>query len=376
MDKATRAQVKQHNRRLVMRALFEELADNRAALAVETGLTKPTIGTIIGELIDSGYVIEDGFGTSSSSGGKRPTILRFLSDVRRVIGISIRAEEIIAGIATLDGIITAHHYNVLLSDDDPLEILKYTINALLTQSDAPVIAIAIGIPGQVDEAGIVMQSPIKGLDQIALAEHFRETFDIPCYVNNNTALITRMQVKESQQNGSIESLVTVSIGDVIEIGSTFGGNVYQHAGDIARFSVPNADYRFGILQWQQVKQRMATIASNNPDSVLNSRKLSYLLLRRAIHLNEKEAIDLHNELALLLSHIYRWIIGLMRPSDIVLTGSISLLGDSLLESIATNLGEDVSAQDLSKVRLTLAQSEYLSMQGAVIFALQEELGIV
>lgn len=376
MDKATRAQVKRHNRRIVMRALFEELADNRAALAVETGLTKPTIGTIIGELIDNGYVREDGFGTSGSSGGKRPTILRFLPDARRVIGVSIQAEEIIAGLAMLDGTSTAHHHSEILPGCDLLKLLDATINALLVQSDAPVMAIAIGIPGLVDDEGLVLQSSMEELNNVALASTIQERFAIPCYVSNNTALITRMQVKESQKNGKYTPLVTVSVGDVIEIGSSYGGNIYQHGGDIRQFPIPDSESRFEVMQWQQVKQRMATIAEQNPDSVLNSRRLSYLLLRRAIFLEETEALELHDNLATLLSHIYIWVIALMRPSEIVLTGAMSLLGQSLLDAISAILREQLPGQTVSRVRLTVAQSEYLSMQGAVVFALQEELGIV
>ncbi len=374
MDKATRAQVKRHNRRLVMRALFEKRADNRAALAVETGLTKPTIGTIVSELLDTGYVIEDGFGKSTRGGGKRPTIVRFLHDSRQVIGVSIHTEEIIAGLANLDGTIIARHHTAILADDDIAFALECTINALLTQNDVPVVAIGIGIPGIVDENGLVEQSPVQGLDDVPLAERIHKMFGIPCYVSNNTALVARIQVKESSSHKA--QLVTVSVGDVVEVGSTFGGDIYQHGGDISRFPVPGTDSCVEALQWQNVKREMAAIAAKNPDSILNSHKLSYLLLRRAVYLGEADASDLLNHLASLLAHTYCLIIGLMRPSEIVLTGSLSLLGHVLLDRVDAILQEQVPPQTLSHVRLTLAQSDYLSMQGAVVFALQEELGIL
>ena len=49
MEKATRKHVKRHNRQLVMRAIYEAKADNRAALAQETGLTKPTVSNIVSD---------------------------------------------------------------------------------------------------------------------------------------------------------------------------------------------------------------------------------------------------------------------------------------------------------------------------------------
>ena len=37
-DKATHGQLRQHNRELLLRAVYNGVADNRAALAMETGL--------------------------------------------------------------------------------------------------------------------------------------------------------------------------------------------------------------------------------------------------------------------------------------------------------------------------------------------------
>ena len=71
--KATREQIRQHNRQLLLRAVYTGLADNRAALAVETGLAKPTVSDLIGELIAEGLLVESGRG--ESSGGKEECVI-------------------------------------------------------------------------------------------------------------------------------------------------------------------------------------------------------------------------------------------------------------------------------------------------------------
>lgn len=376
MDKATRAQVKQHNRRLVMRALYEKLADNRAALALATGLTKPTIGTIVGELIHTGYVTEVGYGTSSSSGGKRPTIIEFLPAARQVIGVSLSGDEIIAGLAYLDGTVVARHHTLIGEGDDIIGVLQCTINALMAQNDAEILCLAIGVSGVVDSrTGIVVDSAILNREAFPLAREIGKHYGIPCYVSNNTELVARMQVKQSEHNTN--HLVTVSIGDSIEIGSTFGEDVYQHGSDISQLAIPGSDYPVGFLLWKQVKAKMKAIAEAHPDSVLTANKLTYLLLRRAVHLNEADAIALLDEMAAVLAYVYGWIIGLMRPSEIVLAGTISELGHALLMRVDDQLRQELPAGKMAQLRLTLAaQPRYLSMQGAVIFALQQELGIV
>jgi len=375
MNKATRAQVKQHNRRLVMRALYENLADNRAALAIATGLTKPTIGTIISELIDTGYVTEVGYGSSSSSGGKRPTIVEFLQQARQVIGVSVSGDEIIAGLAYLDGTVIARHNSVISPGDNILDVLRWTVNALMAQHDADVLCIAIGVPGVVDsQTGIVVDSRILHWEAMPLAREISKQYRIPCYVSNNTELVTRMQVTQSDHDTS--HLVTVSIGDSIEIGSTFGDDVYQHGSDISKLEIPGTDYTVEFLVWKHIKEKMKAIIASNPDSALSERKLTYLLLRRAVLMKEPAALELLDEMATVLSHVYGWIIGLMRPTEIVLAGTMSEIGHVLLTEVDKKLRQRMPAATMAQLRLTLAQSQYLSMQGAVIFALQQELGIV
>src|SRR5690606_15173640 len=179
MDKATRGQVKRHNRRLVMRALVTKIADNRAALAIATGLTRPTIGTIISELIEAGYVSEIGYGESTSSGGKRPTLIEFVPMARQVIAVSIAQDEIIAQLAYLDGSVVARHHRVISEADDIQQALYNTINALIAQKDTELLCIGIGVSGIVDSfAGIVVHSESLRWTGLPLAQNLMKKYKV------------------------------------------------------------------------------------------------------------------------------------------------------------------------------------------------------
>lgn len=374
MDKATRGQVKRHNRRLVMRALFEKVADNRAALAIATGLTKPTIGTITKELIKLGYVSEIGYGESTSSGGKRPTIIQFEPTARQVIAVSIQQDEIIAQLTYLDGLVLARH-SLTINEGDDVEIcLQYAINALIAQADVDLLCITIGLSGVIDSAkGMVIQSMSLAWTNRPLAKTIEKIYKLPCYIGNNTELATRVQVKQSTQ--ASQHLVTISIGDAIEIGSTFGGDIYQHSEDMGQLPILSLNTTVGALRWKNIKAQAQAIISENPDSILASQKFTYLLLRRAVNLGEAPALDLLDEMATILARVYQWVIALMRPSEIVLAGAMSELGHVLLERVETKLHENVSSNSRNDIRLTQADPNYLSLQGALLYALQEELGI-
>ncbi len=107
--KATRTQLRRHNRLLILRALAAGEADSRAALAQVTGLAKPTVSELVTELIELGLIEESGPGESSEVGGKRPTLLRFIPGSRQVIGASVDASAVHAVLVNLDGAVVAEH---------------------------------------------------------------------------------------------------------------------------------------------------------------------------------------------------------------------------------------------------------------------------
>jgi predicted NBD/HSP70 family sugar kinase len=368
LDKATRAQVKRHNRRLVLRALYHNLADSRAGLANETGLTKPTIGTIVSELMEQGYVEELGLGTSSSSGGKRPTLLRFVASARQVIGVSLNSEELIAGLAYLDGKLIARHHIDVNEGDDFQRLLQYAINALIAQCDSHLLCIGVGVQGVVNDAeGIVMNSPVLGWKKYPLAQKLRDKYKVPAFIGNNTEFTTRMY---GASNSNTQQLVTVSIGDSIEIGSTFGGGIYQHGGNVSLLE------NIASLEWRNIRARSQALIRAYPDSVLASRKFSFLLLKRGAYLKDPAALQLLEEIATILTRLYAWIITLMRPSDLVLAGAMSDVGDALLELVHGKLRKMLPEAAMQNTRLRRAESQYLSMQGALTNALAQELGVL
>ena len=102
-QKATRSQVRQYNQQLVLRLVYSGQADNRAALAQKSGLTKPAVSNLVADLIDEGLLEEGGYGDSTESGGKRPRLLKFVSEARQAIGVSINYDRFIGMLTNLDG---------------------------------------------------------------------------------------------------------------------------------------------------------------------------------------------------------------------------------------------------------------------------------
>lgn len=245
--KATREQIRQHNRQLLLRAVYTGLADNRAALAAETGLAKPTVSDLIGELIDDGLLEESGRGRSTDSGGKRPTLIRFVPNARQVIGVSLDNGRAFAVLSNLAGQVIAQHYDELntAQGEEAAEILTEVINGLIAQLDAPLLCIGVGVPGVVDVAsGVVTESSPLGWYDYPLVEWLTEQYGVPVYTGNSAELTALAQYGFGLSNDDDTSkLVTVLITNSVEVGITLDGTAYHQGATSARCTTATASMR-------------------------------------------------------------------------------------------------------------------------------------
>ena len=99
--KATHAQTRQHNHRLVLRTLYDFGPISRAEVARSTGLTRTTVSDLVGDLLDDGIVEEVGRGPSS--GGKAPILLSIIDDARQVIGLDLGEHTFTGALVNLRG---------------------------------------------------------------------------------------------------------------------------------------------------------------------------------------------------------------------------------------------------------------------------------
>jgi glucokinase len=382
--KATREQLKRHNRQLVLRAVYYGLADNRAALAQITGLAKPTVSDLTAELIHEGLLEEGGLGESTDIGGKRPTLIRFVPDARHVIGISLDTSRAYGVLSNLSGQIVARHYADIESatGDEVLVLLTQVINGLIAQLDAPLLCIGVGVPGVVEsDTGIVRQSEHLGWHDLPLAEILADHYDASIYIGNNSELTAIAQFAFGTNDDAMESLVTVFVNNSVEIGAAMKGAAYHHGGDIGSLRGVDGHRLDTLLGWEHVQARCAELRpyfpdSVLPDSVLPDNHLTYMHIRYGAANGDALARVLVDELASYLAEVVVWIIGLLRPDHISLVGAIVNLGDSFLEEVARRAETLLSPPLVRSVTFSLAYSPNMSAIGAAAFAIQQELDLL
>src|SRR5437870_4376232 len=89
--KATREQIKNQNTSLVLRTIYRARAVSRAEIARLTDLTRPTVSSIVNDLMHMQLVTETGYGPSI--GGKPPLMLEIDTNTLRILCVDIGNHE-------------------------------------------------------------------------------------------------------------------------------------------------------------------------------------------------------------------------------------------------------------------------------------------
>lgn len=377
IKKATRRQLREHNLQLILRAVHAGIADSRAALAQETGLAKPTVSNLIGELIDEGLLVEAGRGQSAKTGGKRPRLLEFVPVARQVIGLSISEYGLHGVLSDLNGTLQAEH--ILRYDDPPTQLdlndVAGVINGLVAQLDAPLLCLGIGVPGTVEADESVTFAPHLGWQALPLVEELGDTYDVPVYIENNTALsaVAQFAFQASNQASSLASLI---VNSTVEIGYVLGDTDFYSGRNLGALRPDPAGQTLDeLLGWSAIKAQVAQARRAYPDTLLPER-VRFLDIRYGTAQGDAASQAVHNHIEDVLAQLLAWIIALLRPDHLSIAGGVADLGDYLLARVLDRAADYIPPQTLDKIHFSLVTDPHLDALGAVAYALQQDLGII
>ena len=375
MKKATRGQLRRHNRELVLQAVYSEIALNRAALAQVTGLTKPAISNLVSELIDEGLLVEGGLGSSTDSGGKRPRLLRFVPDARQVIGLALKPQNVRGVLTNLDGHLIATHEAELpaLDPDTALDVMVEVANGLRAQLSAPLLCVGVGLPAVVDDAqSTVRFAPQWDWHDLPLGAALSERLDVPAHVYNNKELAAVAQIAGGDVAPDAD-LVTLLVNDSIGVGLVLGQKAHNSGSEIGHLMVDQVplEQRLG---WHAVAARARELAQQHGTPALQRPDLSYLVIRHAAANGDPAALALRDELIEYLALSFAWIVALLQPDHVSLAGAIADLGDDFLARIVDRMHDMVLP--LGEMQFTLTNMANLVARGAAAQAVHRELGLL
>jgi predicted NBD/HSP70 family sugar kinase len=401
-SKATHQQTRAHNAALVLRALYDFGPISRADVARLSGLTRTTVGDVIGALIDDGLAREIGRGPST--GGKAPILLELIDGARHVIGLDLGENVFKAALVDLRGQVqrTIERPVVGLRGDQRLDVVHELIDELSVGSRATLLGIGVGTPGIVDAAtGTIRWAVSLDWQDLPLGDILRARHGVPVEVANDSRAAALAIELFSGQRWS--NLVAIRVGLGVGAGVVLGGELFHGdgfgAGEIGHVVVEDDGAecrcgRFGCLETVASSRAIleqATLAGrNDPESPLgrrlvaatepglraNGAGLTLDDVRCAVDDDDEAARHIVLTAGRFVGRAVAGLIGVLDIEHVVLHGSVAQLGEPWLAAVrdeARRRSLELLSKDVSIVFAPPIGD--LVLMGASALLLTAELGL-
>lgn len=226
--------VRRVNERRVVEVLLEHGPTSRVHVAEVTGLSKPTVNSLVQDLIEAGLVRRDG--KTSGSVGRSATLFTVDVDSRLVIGVDLGGTKVKAGIANLTGEILAeqveptdrHGGRSVLSQIG--RICRELVSRIDDASWSSVQAVGLSAPGvfhpETGRVDLAFNIPRWG--DLDLGKELDELLDIEVIIDNDVNLAT---IGEQWRGlgSQTDDFAFIAIGTGIGMGLVVNGELVHGA---------------------------------------------------------------------------------------------------------------------------------------------------
>jgi predicted NBD/HSP70 family sugar kinase len=225
------------NEQAVIDTIFEHGPLTRVQVATKTGLSKPTVSSIVDDLVRSGVV--RAMGRTSGSVGRTAALYRVDAGVGHVVGVDLGGTKVVAAVADVYGRVIGERTE--RTDTSSADGMIAQIRRLSqdTARDAgidwsSVRVIAIGVPGTVDpgSGAIRLAYNIPDLGGRSLAGEIRGQWPIEVLAENDVNLAALGEQWQGLAKHH-DTFVVISIGTGIGAGLVVNGELCNGAAGAA-----------------------------------------------------------------------------------------------------------------------------------------------
>ena len=378
-EKATHQQMRAFNQQLVLRALHDHSPLSRADLARLTGLTRTSVGDLVGTLIDDGLIEEVGRG--QSTGGKSPILLRVAPDGRHLIGLDL-GEAFSGAVVNLRGeILRSIHLPLDGGNGDAaVELVFQLVDALRADDRSPLLGIGIGAPGVIDTStGTVRWSVNLNWADLPLGRLLEERYGVPVVVANDShaaALAELTFFRRPRPN----NLIVIKVGRGVGAGIILNGQLFQGdgygAGEFGHVSMGSADApchcgRVGCLETMTSMRALVDAAGAAEPSITDESGLVTAFLAGVTAIR-RIVLDAARELGVAIG----WLIGVLNVRYVLLVGPVAAFGDDWLDEVRSSARSSVLALLARDTQIEFGHvHDDVVVLGASALLMEQQLGL-
>jgi len=319
-------------------------AFTRAELVAATGLSSPTVGSLLSELSERGLLRD--LGPGPSSGGRRPSFMEFDARHGFVAGIDLGPATTRLAIADLRGERTA--LRVLPTADGlrPRELLERTAKALLSlvrEAHVPpgrLLAVGAAAPGAVDphKDTVTLAPNLPGWSRVPMRRILQHALETPVVVENDVNLAVLGERWKGAARGH-DTCVFINLDAGIGAGIVVNGALHRGhhslAGEIGLMCMgPQFLERdFGNRGCLETLAGQDALAAHWPDARGRAPELWLPALFQASERGRRGARQAVLETARLIGIAAANLSLVLDPSLIVLGGSLATHGPALVREV-------------------------------------------
>lgn len=359
-----------------------------AEIAAQTGLSRPTVGFAVDQLVEAGWVDYADNGVANPPTPGRPArVVRFRNRAGHVVAVDLGPHKVCVAVADLDGESVATQRRKVRDPADGamlLDDISRTVDEALAEAEvahSDVLSVTVGAPG-IDSGGVLTQAPsLPGWTSQSLSTELGRLFSCPVHANND-ANLAALAEKWRGIATVADTVVFVQWGQRLGAGILIGDRLHRGAhgaaGEIGfitsgESAAPDAE-GLGPLECSVSPAALVQLA-RDPSSGTETGPLcsadsdaDAATVFRASAEGDPAASRAIDIIASRFAHGIAPLVLALDPDIIVLGGGISLAGEPLLEAVRTHL----TPLTIAPCRIELsALGDQAVLIGAVRFALTD-----
>jgi predicted NBD/HSP70 family sugar kinase len=348
-NRAAGGPLREQNRTRVVDALRRAGNASRGELVRATGLSRATVGSVVGELLERGLVAEDAPDGGPAGRGRPPARLRLDATAGAAVGIDFGHRHLRVAAADLSSRVLGERWAEIDVDHeagDAIEAAAALVDEVLAAADVArerVVAAGLGLPGPIDaRTGTVGSSVIlPGWSGLNAREALAQRLGLPVEVDNDANLGARAEAAFGAGRGCSD-FVYVKVSSGIGAGLFLGGRLHAGATGIA-----------GEIGHVQVTAGGAVCRCGNRGCLESVAAVPALVdLLRPAHGDEIGVRDLVrlveegdagagrvvSDAGRILGRVLADLCNALNPEAIIVGGDLSAAGAPLLDGINESIG--------------------------------------
>ena len=353
----------------VLRLIWREYQISRAEISRQLDLSRSTVTEIIKELLPTGLVAEVGNG--ESSGGRKPILLEFQDDAKVILGIDIGATHVSVAMTNLRGKLLLwkeKEYPVREDPDGTHKLIDELCNECLSSlkhGSEMLLSIGVSVPSPVDpiHPEYLSETIIPAWHGQSGLERLRKKYDVPVYLDND-ANLGALAEHWWGAGKDVNDIIYIKISNGIGAGYILGGKLYRGskgiAGEMSHMPIDPNGRLCGcglrgclatVISAWALKERIGTLSNLYPDSSLLIGSPSIIDIENAALNGDQLAIQVVTEATNYLTSAITSLVNLLNPDMIIIGGSLSRLGELVINPIQKKIDDCTLVGSVSKTKI-------------------------